>query len=167
MRFADAALMATGLMVAAVGSVRTANRLDRLHVRTDAAWVALEGALSRRALVVSALEAQLSAAPGGAASCEAAQAALRAEPPAREEIENRLCRALAGLDRSGLDPTCAARLADAEQRLVIARRVYNDAVRDTLALRSRRTVRWLRLAGTAALPRYFEIAEPLANPGAT
>jgi hypothetical protein len=44
--------------------------------------------------------------------------------------------------------------------VVIARRVYNDAVRDTLALRSRRMVRWLRLAGTAAAPRYFEIAEP-------
>jgi hypothetical protein len=44
--------------------------------------------------------------------------------------------------------------------VMIARRVYNDAVRDTLALRSHRMVRWLRLAGTAALPRYFEIAEP-------
>ena len=37
---------------------------------------------------------------------------------------------------------------------MIARRVYNDAVRDTLALRSHRMVRWLRLAGTAPLPRY-------------
>jgi len=64
------------------------------------------------------------------------------------------------LDRTGLDPVRAARLTDTEQRVVIARRVYNDAVRDTLALRSHRTVRWLRLAGTAPLPRYFEIAEP-------
>jgi 8-oxo-dGTP pyrophosphatase MutT (NUDIX family) len=32
-------------------------------------------------------------------------------------------------------------------------------VRDTLALRERRTVRWLRLGGTAPLPTYFEIAE--------
>jgi hypothetical protein len=67
---------------------------------------------------------------------------------------------LAVLDRRGLESACADRLADAEQRAVIARRVYNDAVRDTLALRSHRMVRWLRLAGTAPLPRYFEIAEP-------
>ena len=48
MRFADATLpaglMTAGLMVAAVGSVHTVNRLDRLHVRTAAAWAALPGA---------------------------------------------------------------------------------------------------------------------------
>jgi 8-oxo-dGTP pyrophosphatase MutT (NUDIX family) len=45
---------------------------------------------------------------------------------------------------------------------VLARRVHNDAVRDTLALRRKRSVRWLRLAGRAPLPSYFEIAEPVA-----
>jgi hypothetical protein len=67
---------------------------------------------------------------------------------------------LSALDRRRLAPASASKLADAEQRVVIARRVYHDAVRDTLALRSHRLVRWLRLAGTAPLPRYFEIAEP-------
>jgi hypothetical protein len=86
--------------------------------------------------------------------------ALRAGAAVREEVENELGRVLGVLDRGGLEPSCADQLADAEQRLVIARRVYNDAVRDTLALRSHRMVRWLRLAGTAPLPRYFEIAEP-------
>ncbi len=43
-------------------------------------------------------------------------------------------------------------------------RVHNDAVRDTLALRSRRLVRWLRLAGRTPIPAYFEIADP--EPGA-
>jgi hypothetical protein len=38
--------------------------------------------------------------------------------------------------------------------------VHNDAVRDTLDLRSRRLVRGLRLAGTAPAPAYFEIADP-------
>jgi hypothetical protein len=79
---------------------------------------------------------------------------------AREEMENEVGRVLAVLDCAGLDPARAGQLADAQQRVVIARRVYNDAVRDTLALRSHRMVRWLRLAGTAPLPRYFEIAEP-------
>ena len=53
-----------------------------------------------------------------------------------------------------------AELADAEQLRPVARRVHNDAVRDTLDLRSRRLVRWLRLAGTAPVPAYFEIADP-------
>ena len=52
-----------------------------------------------------------------------------------------------------------AELADAEARVLLARRFHNDAVRDTLALRERRLVRLLRLGGTAALPSYFEIAE--------
>ena len=51
-----------------------------------------------------------------------------------------------------------AELGEAEQLLVLARSVHNDAVRDTLVLRSRRLVRWLHLAGTAPLPSYFEIA---------
>jgi len=54
----------------------------------------------------------------------------------------------------------AAELTDAEQLVILARRVHNDAVRDTLGLRSRRLVRWLHLAGTAPVPEYFEIADP-------
>ncbi len=169
--------MAAGLLVAAVsvlGAVGAATRLDRLQVRTDAAWAALDATLCRRARAGSALDGGPLA--GWALRC-AADAALRARShsallarapavrgagahAAREEAENELGRALAALDRAQLRPACAARLADAEQRLVIARRVYNDAVRDTLALRSHRMVRWLRLAGTAPLPRYCAIAEP-------
>jgi hypothetical protein len=145
-----------GLLVAAagaVGAMRAATRLDRLHVRTDAAWVALDAALCRRARAVTALNGSLTL-------CCAADAVLRAGGNlARAEVENELGRLLAVLDRRGLEPAYSGRLADAEQRVVIARQVYNDAVRDTLALRSRRTVRWLRLAGTAAAPRYFDIAE--------
>jgi hypothetical protein len=51
-------------------------------------------------------------------------------------------------------------LADAEQMLALARRVHNDAVRDTLGLRSVWMVRRLHLAGHAPVPRYFEIADP-------
>jgi hypothetical protein len=146
-----------GLLVAAagvVGAIRAATRLDRLHVRTDAAWAALDAALCRRARAVRGLTSS-------AALCAAADAALLAGAAVREEVENELGRVLAVLDRRGLVPACAGQLADAEQRVVIARRVYNDAVRDTLALRSHRTVRWLRLAGTAEAPRYFEIVEPM------
>ncbi|HET9116669.1 MAG TPA: NUDIX hydrolase [Pseudonocardiaceae bacterium] len=152
MRFAWVAV-AVGVLGAAWGAIRAATRLDRLHMRTDAAWAALDAALYQRALAVSALN-------GNVALGDAALAAVHAQPSAREELENELSRVLSALNRGGLAPASASRLADAEQRMVIARRVYNDAVRDTLALRSHRMVRWLRLAGTAPLPRYFEIAEP-------
>jgi hypothetical protein len=77
-----------------------------------------------------------------------------------EVAENALTRRLAALDRRALPVTLAAELAEAEQLVLLARRVHNDAVRDTLDLRSRRLVRWLRLAGTAPVPAYFEIADP-------
>jgi hypothetical protein len=165
-------LVAAAVLVAvagAVGAMRAATRLDRLHVRTDAAWAALDAALGSRAHACLGVQ-------GDAALRRAADAALlagfdpalrtagrcarRAAAAAREDVENELGRVLAVLDRCGLESACADRLADAEQRAVIARRVYNDAVRDTLALRSHCMVRWLRLAGTAPLPRYFEIVEP-------
>jgi hypothetical protein len=153
----------------AVGAMRAATRLDRLHVRTDAAWAALDAALESRARAVLGVAG--SAALRGAAEAAllaglepalpaAGRRAHRAGVVAREDVENELSRVLAVIDRRVLEPACADRLADAEQRAVIARRVHNDAVRDTLALRSHRMVRWLRLAGTAPLPRYFEIAEP-------
>ena len=152
MRVAWVAVTA-GLVGAAVGAMRAATRLDRLHMRTDAAWAALDAALYRRAVTASALG-------GYPALRRAAHAAVLGGSSAREELENELGRSLSALNRGALEIACASRLADAEQAVVIARRVYNDAVRDTLALRSRRMVRWLRLAGTAPLPRYFEIVEP-------
>lgn len=134
----------------------TANRLDRLHVRTDAAWAALDAALARRSVVTRAVAAVC----GTDELRAAADRAERAGRADRETAENELSALLDGLDRSVLAPALAAELADAEQRVVLARRVHNDAVRDTLALRQWRMVRWLRLAGTAPTPSYFEIAEP-------
>jgi len=136
-----------------------ANRLDRLHVRTDAAWAALDAALARRAVVTRAVAAVCGQPPLHAAA-DRAERAPRAE---REAAENVLSALLEDLDRSVLAPALAAELSDAEQRVVLARRVHNDAVRDTLSLRRRRLVRWLRLAGTAPTPSYFEIAEPPAD----
>ncbi|HVV18820.1 MAG TPA: NUDIX domain-containing protein [Pseudonocardiaceae bacterium] len=137
----------------------TANRLDRLHVRTDAAWAGLEAALARRAVVARAV-----AATGGIAFADALRSAADraelADRRDREATENELSRLLAELDRSTLPGALAEELADAETRVVLARRVHNDAVRDTKSLRRRRLVRWLRLAGTAVQPEYFEIAEP-------
>jgi 8-oxo-dGTP pyrophosphatase MutT (NUDIX family) len=133
-----------------------ANRLDRLHIRTDAAAAGLRAALERRAVVARAVAA-LTPGPAGTELRAAADQAEGAEPTERESAENELTRALAAV--TGVPDGLRAELVDAEQRVLIARRVHNDAVRDTLALRGTRLVRWFRLAGTAAAPRYFEIAE--------
>lgn len=154
-------LLAALLVVALiVGPVLTsiAHRLDRLHLRTEAAWSALDAALARRAVVARTVAA--TSTEPTAMLTDAADRAEHAARPEREQAENELTRLLADVDRAQLPAALAAELVDAEHRLVLARRVHNDAVRDTVALRRRRTVRWLRLAGTAPQPAYFEIAEP-------
>jgi len=136
--------------------VATANRLDRLHIRTDAGWAALDAALARRAVVARAVAAVL-ADDSLRSAAERAEAASRVD---REAEENELTLRLARVDRAGLPAALSEELTDAEHRVVIARRVHNDAVRDTLTLRRRRKVRYFGLAGRARLPEYFEIAEP-------
>jgi hypothetical protein len=153
------ALAAVLAWAVALGAGRV-RRLDRLHVRMDAARAGLLAALDRR------VAAALTAADRGSADLRVAADAAGAagsDWPDREAAENRLGRALAAVDRSGLPGAVTAELVDAELLLALARRVHNDAVRDTLGLRSRRLVRWLHLAGGAPLPRYFEIADP--DPG--
>lgn len=148
------ALLLGGLLVA------TANRLDRLHVRTDAGWAALDAALARRAVVARVLASAGTPMPLAARVRVAADDAESAGRQDREEAENELTRLLARLDREALPDGLVRELADANYRVMIARRVHNDAVRDTLALRRRRKVRYFRLAGSAPAPEYFEIAEP-------
>jgi hypothetical protein len=174
-----AAVVLLVLAVVTVVCVVRARRLDRLHRRTDAARAGLADALERRAAAALQVAAELTrrrprgAPDAGAPVRAAAHAALAAchggmravawqaaglEPC--EVAENALTRRLAAVDRSVLPVALAAELGEAEQLVLLARRVHNDAVRDTLDLRSRRLVRWLRLAGTAPVPAYFEIADP-------
>jgi 8-oxo-dGTP pyrophosphatase MutT (NUDIX family) len=148
------------LVVVSVWAIQTANRLDRLNVRYDLSWQALDGVLARRAVVARAVAID---AYGGSAEgkrlAALADAAERAPRQARENAENELSAALAMVDPASLPAGLIAELADAEARLMLARRFHNDAVRDTLALAERRPVRAFRLGGTAALPSYFEIVE--------
>ena len=166
-------------------------RLHRLHIRVDAARAGLDAALARRAAAAARAGVVLPVAPaplavdppgvaaragdrpagpatgepsGGLATPASVRPAARAStvPGDPEVAANALSRALARLDRDTLPDDVREALVDAEQLLVLARRVHNDAVRDTLGLRSRRLVRWLRLAGTAPMPAYFEIADPPA-----
>jgi hypothetical protein len=153
------------VLVAVVTLVTTRiRRLDRLHVRTDAARDGLEAALERRAAAATAVAAVLRRDRSDALlRAVAATRQARAAGTDREAAENLLGRALAGVDRARLPDPVLEELVDAEQLVVLARRVHNDAVRDTRGLRSRRLVRWLHLAGTAPMPEYFEIADAEAG----
>lgn len=172
-----------GLVVAALAvalCLSRVRRLHRLHIRVDAARAGLDAALACRAAAASAAGVVV---PGGVApgstptswrprsTTAAPQLAIDGLVPVPvsgrvrstaavprpavdpEAAANALGRALARLDRAALRADVRAALVDAEQLLVLARRVHNDAVRDTLGLRSHRLVRWLRLAGTAPMPR--------------
>ncbi len=153
-------LLVAVLLVGGVWAVQTAHRLDRLHVRYDLSWQALDGALARRAVVARAVATDAyGTTPAGQRLAAYADAAERAPRAARETAENDLSADLARVDPASLPLALVAELADAEARVLLARRFHNDAVRDTLALRERPLVRLLHLGGTAAMPTYFEIAE--------
>jgi 8-oxo-dGTP pyrophosphatase MutT (NUDIX family) len=154
------AVLVAMIMVVGAWAFQTANRLDRLHVRYDLSWQALDGALARRAVVARAVAVDAyGGGPEGRRLAALADTAERASRSGREAAENELSAALALVDPASLPVALVAELADAEARVLLARRFHNDAVRDTLALRERSAVRWLRLGGTAALPTYFEIVE--------
>lgn len=154
------AVLVAVLLAVAVWALLTANRLDRLHVRYDLSWQALDSALARRAVVARAVAVDAyGPSPEGKRLSALAGGAERASRSARETCENELSAALQLVDPATVPVALVAELADAETRVLLARRFHNDAVRDTLALRERWAVRWLRLGGTASLPTYFEIAE--------
>jgi 8-oxo-dGTP pyrophosphatase MutT (NUDIX family) len=158
-----------GLLVAVVvvmgaWALQTASRLNRLHVRYDLSWQALDGALGRRAVVARAVATDAyGRSPAGKQLAALAATAERAPRSGREAAENELSTALALVDPASLPVALVAEAADAEARVLLARRFHNDAVRDTLALRERPLVRWFHLGGTAAMPTYFEIAELAAQ----
>lgn len=135
----------------------TANRLDRLHARVDAAWAALDAQLLRRAAAARVVARSLPPGPDAAGLEAAARASLDVEAVDREARENDLSRALR------LTLPCIApgpdldELATASARVGLARSFHNAAVRDTRAVRLRRLPRALRLHGHRAMPDYFEI----------
>jgi hypothetical protein len=143
----------------------TVTRLDRLHARVDAAQAALDAQLVRRAAAVLHVAESVGEAMGDEqrARLEAeSQDALNASLDDREAAENAVGRAVLELaDRNDLPPSATEELREAGTRVLIARRFYNDAVRDTRTLRGRRMPRLLRLAGRRDMPRFFDIDDTL------
>ncbi|MDO5511799.1 hypothetical protein, partial [Corynebacterium sp.] len=138
-------LLAVALTALLLWAYFTAQRLNRLHIRTDAALASLQAALDRRAAVVAALLPEVRAVAVAAEEVPL----VHGDVDKRISRERDLSRALSPLE---LPP----QLIDAEVRVQLAHRFYNDAVADTRALRLRPLVRSLRLGGTAPLPEFFE-----------
>ncbi|MGY1743377.1 MULTISPECIES: hypothetical protein [unclassified Blastococcus] len=148
----------------------TLARLRRLEGRVDRARTALETQLRRRAALAAevAREGATALAPErGDRLARAAAGARLPWTPDRELAENVLGRELRGLlrDLPEMEPALAEDLAGTAQRVALARRFYNDAVRDTRELRGRRLPRVLRLHARRPLPRYFDIDDSAVEPG--
>ena len=144
----------------------TSSRVDRLHDRTSAARASLDAQLVRRAAALQALTERSAAALGPARVARLgalAAASLDADATTREAAENDLSRALHEIPAEA-DPQRLADLADAARRVALARRFYNDAVRDTVSLRRGRLPRLFRLGGRRPLPTFFEIDDTVPTP---
>jgi hypothetical protein len=164
----DAWLLFAGavLLLLLVWTGWTLTRLRRLQARVARAWTALDTQLQRRAGLADELARQYPGALGAQRASSLAAAAADARTPVdgdRELAENALGRELRDLpgDLPGVPIALQTDLAGTTTRVGLARRFYNDAVRDTRALRRHRFPRLLRLHAGRPLPRYFDIDDRL------
>lgn len=138
----------------------TAHRVERVHLRAQSAERALDAHLMRRAAAAAVVAERLE----NAELYAAARMALDTDPDERESAENDLTRQLSTvvLDGAVLDGTDAATrtLLATSRRVVLARQVHTDTVRDALTARRRPVVRLLRMARQYPRPAYFDIVEP-------
>jgi hypothetical protein len=138
----------------------TAGRLDRMHLRVEAAEASLRAQLHRRASLATEL------AGGGLGDPASALLLLETSRAARDSAESgpehwlaesELTAALYALDLPPPDEEpLVGELADAARKASMARRIHNDLAATTRQLHARRRVRWFRLAGHAASPSMVE-----------
>jgi hypothetical protein len=161
-------LLALGLVAVGVWLSWTAGRLDRMHHRIEVARATLDAQLLRRS--GAALELASSEAldpPSRLVLLDAASQARSAEDDEFEVAESTLTQALrAVLAEPGVvaalraDPAVAPLVEELARdcaRVELARRFHNDVVVSARALRARRRVRWLRLAGRAGELRAVDL----------
>jgi hypothetical protein len=167
----DAWLLLVGalLLLLAAWVAWTLTRLGRLEDRVDRAWLALDTQLQRRAGLAEELARDYPAAVGEDRAEYLAAFAADARRPVdgdRELAENALGRELRELpgDLRGVPHSLRTDLEGTGIRVGLARRFYNDAVRDTRALRRSRLARVLRLHGRRPLPRFFDIDDRVEQP---
>lgn len=138
----------------------TANRLDRMHHRIDVARASLDTHLLRRSGAALELATSGTLDPARSLLLVDAASEARAAEDDFESAESDLSEALRAVFADA-DEVHALRQDDAVgplltelaadcRKVELARRFHNDVVVSARALRSRRRVRWLRLAGHAA-----------------
>lgn len=137
-------------------------RLRRLDVRVSRAWTVLDTQLQRRAGLAEELARGFPAAvgePAGARLAAAAAQARATQAGDRELAENTLGNVLRDLppELPGVPTALQQDLVGTTTRVGLARRFYNDAVRDMRAVRQHRLLRVLRLHTARPLPRFFDI----------
>jgi hypothetical protein len=146
----------------------TATRLDRLHVRLDAARVALDAQLLRRSTAVLELARSGLLDPATAlilaSGARAAEIAPEEEREAAESALTRDVRAAFEDPAQGEHvrahpdgPELLDELGKGMRRVQLARRFHNESVRAVRQLRGHRLVRAFRLAGRAPNKPSFEI----------
>jgi hypothetical protein len=155
-------VLLTVVLVTAVWLSWTAGRLDRMHVRCEGAAAALDAALAER----RALAVEVAAHP----STDAASAVLLLDAATAGrsfQHESDLSAVLRAVRPDAPADALWEAIAEAGQRVRLARRIHNDLVATTLALRSRHRVRWFRLAGHAPPPPMiaFDDQTDDADPG--
>ena len=161
------ALLAGGVfLVLLAWTAWTLVRLGRLEDRVERAWVALDTQLLRRAGLAEEVARDHPAVVGEERAAYLAAFAADARAPVdgdREMAENLLGRELRELapGLAGLPAALRSDLEGTGTRVGLARRFYNDAVRDTRELRHRRLPRLLRLHASRPLPRFFDIDDRL------
>jgi len=148
----------------------TLTRLRRLEGRVEQAWIALDTQLHRRIGLAEELARDFPDALGEDRAARLAAAAAEGRTPAggdREAAENALGAELRGLpaELPGVPPALQNDLTGTATRVGLARRFFNDAVRDTRELRRRRLTRLLRVHASRPLPRFFDIDVRLDDTG--
>ncbi|GAA3517745.1 hypothetical protein NUW87_00885 [Corynebacterium pilbarense] len=139
--------VAVVVTVLAAWAYNTAQRLNRLHIRLDRSRDALQAALDRRCAVIAALYPELGAAAQRTEQIRLGPDDVHTRFVQEKQLSAVVAERIAGEEMPGP-------LSDADIRVELATRFYNDAVADTRALRLRPSVSFLRLGGTAALPQF-------------
>lgn len=134
----------------------TAGRLDRMHLRVEAARAALLTQLQHRASVATELAIGCLDPASSVLLLTAAREARESERGGDREqwlAESELTSMLLALDLpSADDEPLLQELADAGRKAAMARRIHNDVAATTRRLLARRRVRWFHLAGHAVAP---------------
>ena len=107
--------------------------------------------MDRRMAVTAALEPALQEAASEVESVPLEPGRLLERATAEE--------AVAKLVRGRAELAARRELREADHRVRLALRFYNDAVADTRSVRLKPGVRFFRLAGTAPMPQFFPLAE--------